>query len=207
MILMTLIISNSMSLWCWAVNSLCNAHHLRELKALVEIEKEEWARQMQRLLRRACHAANLARESGVALKPGLVACIERRYDAIVTEGLAFHERQPPLAQAIAKRGGKTRGRAPRRTGHNLLLRFLTRRSDTLRFLRDPGVPFSNNEAERDVRMMKLRMKISGGFRSPEGAEDFATIRGFLSTARKQGWNIIEALRRDPVDLVKSLRAA
>ena len=56
-------------------------------------------------------------------------------------------------------------------------------------------------------MMKLRMKISGGFRSPEGAEDFATIRGFLSTARKQGWNIIEALRRDPVDLVKSLRAA
>jgi len=189
------------------LHALCNAHHLRELKALVEIEKEEWARQMQRLLRRACHAANLARESGVALKPGLVACIERRYDAIVTEGLAFHERQPPLAQAIAKRGGKTRGRAPRRTGHNLLLRFLTRRSDTLRFLRDPGVPFSNNEAERDVRMMKLRMKISGGFRSAEGAEDFATIRGFLSTARKQGWNIIEALRRDPVDLAKSLRAA
>ena len=189
------------------LHALCNAHHLRELKALVEIEKEEWARQMQRLLRRACHAANLARESGVALKPGLVACIDRRYDAIVTEGLAFHERQPPLAQAIAKRGGKTRGRAPRRTGHNLLLRFLTRRSDTLRFLRDPGVPFSNNEAERDVRMMKLRMKISGGFRTPEGAEDFATIRGFLSTARKQGWNIIEALRRDPVDLAKSLRAA
>jgi transposase len=189
------------------LHALCNAHHLRELKALVEIEKEEWARQMQRLLRRACHAANLARESGVALKPGLVACIERRYDAIVTEGLAFHERRPPLAQAIAKRGGKTRGRAPRRTGHNLLLRFLTRRSDTLRFLHDPGVPFSNNEAERDVRMMKLRMKISGGFRSAEGAEDFATIRGFLSTARKQGWNIIEALRRDPVDLAKSLSAA
>ena len=85
--------------------------------------------------------------------------------------------------------------------------MLTRRRDTLRFLRDPAVPFSNNEAERDVRMMKLRMKISGGFRSPQGAADFATIRGFLSTARKQGWNIIEALRRDPRDLAKRLRTA
>ena len=190
-----------------ALHALCNAHHLRELKALVEIEKEDWARQMQRLLRRACHAANLARERGVPLKPGLVACVERRYDAIVAAGLAFHEKQPPLARAVARSGGKTRGRAPRRTGHNLLLRLLTRRSDTLRFLRDPAVPFSNNEAERDVRMMKLRMKISGGFRSQEGADDFAIIRGFLSTARKQGWNIIEALRRDPVELARMLRWA
>ena len=189
------------------LHALCNAHHLRELKALVEIEKEDWARQMQRLLRRACHATNLARQRGLHLKPGLVACIERTYDAIVVAGLAFHEQQPPLARAVAKCGGKTRGRAPRRTGHNLLLRFLVRRADTLRFLHDPAVPFSNNEAERDVRMMKLRMKISGGFRSPEGAADFATIRSFLSTARKQGWNIIEALSRDPVDLATKLRAA
>ena len=189
------------------LHALCNAHHLRELKALVEIEKEDWARQMQRLLRRACHATNLARERGIHLKPRLVECFERRYDAIVAGGLAFHEKQTPLARDVAKRGGKTRGRAPRRTGHNLLLRFLTRRADTLRFLRDPAVPFSNNEAERDVRMMKLRMKISGGFRSQEGADDFAIIRGFLSTARKQGWNIIEALSRDPADLTKSLRPA
>ena len=189
------------------LHALCNAHHLRELRALVEIEKEDWARQMQRLLRRACHAANLARERGVPLKPGLVACIERRYDAIVAVGLAFHEQQPPLERALARPGAKIRGRAPRRTGHNLLLRLLTRRSDTLRFLRDPAVPFTNNEAERDVRMMKLRMKISGGFRSPQGAADFATIRGFLSPARKQGWNIIEALRRDPRDLAKRLRTA
>jgi transposase len=189
------------------LHALCNAHHLRELKALVEIEKEDWARKMQRLLRRACHVANLARDAGVALTPGLVSCIERRYDAIVAAGLAFHEAQPPLARAVARPGGKTRGRAPRRTGHNLLLRLLARRSDTLRFLIDPAVPFSNNEAERDVRMMKLRMKISGGFRSPEGAADFATIRGFLSTARKQGWNIIKALQQHPGDLEKALRAA
>ena len=189
------------------LHALCNAHHLRELKALVEIEKEDWARQMQRLLRRACHAANLARQRGVPLKAGLVACVERRYDAIVAAGLAFHEKKTPLARAVARRGGKTGGRAPRRTGHNLLQRFLTRRSDTLRFLRDPAVPFSNNEAERDVRMMKLRMKISGGFRSPEGAADFATIRGFLSAARKQGWSIIEALLREPDHLARMLRQA
>ena len=188
-------------------HALCNAHHLRELKALVEIEKEDWARQMQRLLRRACHATNLARQRDVPLKSSLVACIERRYDAIVASGLAFHDEQTPLARGLAKPGGKTRGRAPRRTGHNLLLRFHTRRDDTLRFLRDPAVPFSNNEAERDVRMMKLRMKISGGFRSQEGATDFAIIRGFLSTARKQGWNIIDALTRDPAHLANSLRLA
>ena len=87
----------------------------------------------------------------------------------------------------------------------MLLRLLARRSGTLRFLRDPAVPFSNNEAERDVRMMKLRMKISGGFRSPEGAADFAAIRGFLSTARKQGWNIIGVLTRPRGDLEKALR--
>ena len=112
-----------------------------------------------------------------------------------------------MARAVARPGGKTRGRAPRRTGHNLLLRLLARRSDTLRFQREPAVPFSNNEAERDVRMMKLRMKISGGFHSPKGAADFATIRGFVSTARKQGWNIIGALPHAPGDLEKTLRAA
>jgi transposase len=133
--------------------------------------------------------------------------MERRFDAIVAAGLAFHENQTPLARAPAKRGGKTRGRAPRRTGHNLLLRFLTRRDDTLRFLRGPAVPFTNKQAERDLRMMKLRIKISGGFRSIEGAVDFATIRGFLSTARKQGWNIIDALRQNPEELAKTLTLA
>ena len=185
-------------------HALCNAHHLRELKALIEIEKEDWARKMQRLLRRACRAANLARERDAALKPGLIARFERRYDAIIAEGLAFHEAQPPLA---TKGGGKRRGRAPRRTGHNLLLRFATRREDTLRFLHDPTVPFTNNEAERDGRMMKLRQKISGGFRAQQGASDFATIRSFLSTARKQGWKIIDALTTNPEDLAKSLRLA
>jgi transposase len=177
---------------------------------LIRGEKEDWARKTQRLLRRACHAANLARERDVPLRPRLIECFERCYDAIVAEGLAFHEAQPPLA---AKGGGKRRGRAPRRSsdqvrgGHNLLLRFVTRKEDTLRFLHDPTVPFTNNEAERDGRMMKLRQKISGGFRSLEGASDFATIRSFLSTAKKQGWKIIDALTADPESLKKSPRLA
>jgi transposase len=189
------------------LHALCNAHHLRELKALVEIEKEEWARKMQRLLRRACHAANRARERGVPMKPRLIECFERRYDAILAEGLVCHEAQAPLVRAAIKGGGKRRGRAPRRTGHNLLLRLATRKQDTLRFLHDATVPFTNNQAERDARMMKLRQKISGGFRSLQGAMDFALIRSFFSTARKQGWNIIDALTRDPSNLAKSLRLA
>ena len=189
------------------LHALCDAHHLRELKALVEIEKEEWAGKMQRLLRRACHVTNRARERGVPMKPRLIDCFERRYDAILAEGLVFHEAQAPLVCAAIKGGGKRRGRAPRRTGHNLLLRLAMRKQDTLRFLHNTTVPFSNNQAERDARMMKLRQKISGGFRSLEGAMDFALIRSFFSTARKQGWNIIDALTHDPSDLAKSLRLA
>jgi transposase len=181
------------------LHALCNAHHLRELKALVEIEKEAWAVRMQRLLRRACHAVNLARAQKLPLKPALIALIERRYDAIVAEGLTFHEAQPALTKT------KPRGRPPRRVGHNLLLRLSTHKQDVLRFLADPLVPFTNNLAERDGRMMKLRQKISGGFRSEDGAKDFAVIRSVLSTARKHGWNILNTLTAEPDRLVSQLR--
>jgi transposase len=187
------------------LHALCNAHHLRELKALVEIEHEDWARRMQRLLRRACHATNLTRERGVPLKPGLIALFDRCYDTILADGLAFHEAQPALVRAGGK--GKRRGRPPRRVGHNLLLRLSTRKPDGLRFLPDPRVPFSNNLAERDGRMMKLHQKISGGFRSMDGAMDFAVIRSMLSTARKQGWDILQTLTADPNSLIADLRVA
>src|SRR3954468_1205428 len=139
--------------------------------------------------------------------PSCAGGFERRYDAILAEGLLFHEAQAPLVHAVIEEGGKRRGRAPRRTGHNLLLRLAARKEDTLRFLHDATVPFTNNQAERDGRMMKLRQKISGGFRSLQGAMDFALIRSFLSTARKQRWNIIDALTRDPSNLAKYLRPA
>ncbi len=186
-------------------HALCNAHHLRELQALIEIEKEPWAGKMARLLGRACHAANLARERGVPLNPGLVEGFRRSYDAITAEGIAFHEAQPPLVPATD--GAKRRGRKRRRTGHNLVLRLHAYKQDTLRFLADPAVPFTNNQAEQDGRMMKHRQKISGGFRSQEGAYDFAVIRSFISTARKQGWNVIHALMQDPETLIARLCTA
>jgi transposase len=188
-------------------HALCNAHHLRELKALIEIEKEDWARKMHRLLRRACHAVNLARERGSPLKPRLIALIERRYDAFVAEGLAFHGAQSPLRPDDAPQGCRRRGRKARRTGHNLLLRLANRREDVLRFLTDPNVPFTNNQAERDARMMKVKQKISGCFRSLDGALDFAVIRSFISTAKKQSWDVIRALTQDAQIHMSALRTS
>ena len=184
------------------LHALCNAHHLRELNALVEIEKEDWARKMQRLLRRACHATNLARERDGVLSPRLIALIERCYDRILTPGLAFHEAQPTLIRTT----GKVRGRKPRRVGHNLLLRLSIRKPDVLRFLTDRRVPFTNNLAEGDGRMMKLRQKISGGFRSQDGAAEFGIIRSLLSTARKQDWDMLRTLTADPINLIADIQA-
>lgn len=86
------------------------------------------------------------------------------------------------------------GKKPRRTGHNLLLRLLYYKQDVLRFLHDPAVPFTNNDAERDLRMAKCKQKISGGFRSTQGAAQFARIRGFISTVRKQGLNVLSSIQ-------------
>jgi transposase len=188
------------------LHALCNAHHLRELKALVEIEKEDWARKMQKLLRRACHAVNLAKERGVRPKPPLIKLFHRSYNRILKEGIAFHEAQPPLVRALAHGERKRRGRQRRRTGHNLLLRLSTRKEDVLCFLSNPDVPFTNNQAEQDGRMMKVKQKISGGFRSEEGAITFVTIRSVISTAKKQGWSVLETLCADPAALIRSLRA-
>lgn len=183
------------------LHALCNAHHLRELKALIEIDKEDWARRMQILLRRACHAANLARRCGVALKATFVALFERRYDAIVAQGLALHHDLPRLLRA------QRRGLKPHRVGHNMLMRLEARRDDVLRFLHNPEVPFTNNQAEQDARMMKLRQKISGGFRAQHGADTFATLRSVLSTARKQGWDLLDTLMQQPETLLSALRTA
>jgi len=183
------------------LHALCNAHHLRELKALTEIEKEDWARRMQRLLKLACHAANRAAAKGKPIPAGRVTLITRLFEKIIKDGIAFHKAQPPLIKT-AKQGG-----TPKRTGHNLALRLQNRQSDVLRFLNNQAVPFTNNLAERDARMMKLRQKISGGFRSTEGAEDFATMRSLISTAKKQGWDVVQTLNQSPETLLARLKTA
>ena len=181
------------------LHALCNAHHLRELQALAELDGEAWASPLQQLLRSAGEAARIAREEGFALQPELIAWFEQQYDHWVAAALEYHEGLEPLPRAGPK------GRPKRRPGHNLALRLRDYKTETLRFLHDPGVPFTNNQAERDLRMMKLRMKISGAFRSEQGAQDFATLRSVLSTAQKQGRNRIEALLQGPAVLLNGLR--
>ena len=179
------------------LHALCNAHHLRELKALVEIEKEQWTRDMARLLRLACHAANQARGSPV--RPSFVAVFTARYRCIVAEGLAFHQAQPPSPSK------KKRGRPKRRP--NLVIRLRDHEDAVLRFLHDPAVPFTNNVAEQGGRMMKVKMKISGCFRTIEGAHVFTILRSTADTARKQGWNVLDALKTPSPILIAKLKAA
>ena len=153
-------------------HALCNAHHLRELKALIEIEKEPWARQMREALVDGVKAVREAVAQGAtALTDAVRRSLLRRYNNIVRRGLAFHREQPPLSRAAG-----ARGRTPRRPGHNLLNRLHQFRDDVLRFLHDFKVPFTNNLGERDLRMMKVKTKISGGFRTIAGAETFACNR-------------------------------
>jgi len=167
-------------------HALCNQHHLRELKALIEHEKEPWATAMTRLLRVALRCRHFHGDHEIPI--ARIKRLTNIYDMIIKQGLAFHEAKTPLPYK-----GK-RGRQPRRTGHNLLLRLLHYKQDVLRFLLDPAVPFTNNDAERDLRMMKCKQKISGGFRSMQGAENFARIRGFISTVRKRGLNVLNSIQ-------------
>ena len=135
----------------------------------------------------AGEAAWIASAQGFVLEPGLIAWFEERCDRLVAEALEYHEDLEPLRPAERK------GRKKRRPGHNLALRFRDFKTETLRFLHDAGAPFTNNQAERNLRMMKLRMKILGVFRSERRAKDFATLHSVLSTAQEQGLNRIEML--------------
>jgi transposase len=183
-----------------AQHALCNAHHLRERQALIEIEREPWAGVMGELLRAANKQVREAKTGGgVALAQADKQHIAAAYDAALAMGFALHESQVPLVRTPG-----ARGRTPRRTGHNLLLRLRDRKADVLRFTEDFEVPFTNNQAEQDIRMMKVRMKISGGFRTMAGAEIFATMRSVISTARKHGINILRALTMPTGDLVALL---
>ena len=188
-------------------HALCNAHHLRELQALAEIEKEDWAVTMTQILLDAKKAADSARENGrKAVAMDVIAGLVQRYDACIATALSFHESQPPLRPA-ARDGKKRRGRPKRRTGHNLALRLRDHRLEVLRFLTDTCVPFTNNEAERDLRMSKVRQKVSGCFRTMAGAQNYCTLRSVIGTGRKQGWPILETLKMSPDQLILKLSPA
>ena len=183
-------------------HALCNAHHLRELQALIVIEKEPWATDMKAFLLGAKALAD-TRTNGLTVDTHVIGDLLQRYDEILTLAMDFHEAQPPV-QTICD-AGKRRGRPKRRTGHNLALRLQKRKAEVVRFLTNAKAPFTNNEAERDLRMGKVRQKVSGCFRVVKGAEIFCTLRTVTCTARKQGWSIIETLMKPSDQLIAQLR--
>lgn len=174
------------------LHSLCNAHHLREMVFLFERGHLAWAGEMVRLLvvMKNCVDRAKTREQN-ALSPKLSQFLLQRYDKLLEEGFKFDESLSVNAPnpAIPKK----RGRKKQSKAKNLLDRLKNYKTETLRFLTDFSVPFDNNQAERDIRMAKLKQKISGTFRSSQGARLFFRIRGYLSSARKQGYNILNAL--------------
>lgn len=165
-------------------HALCNAHHLRELKAVFELDKEVWADKMSKFLLFA-YAKKKEFVDGIVPLDCLRE-LKAEYFSIIDEAVAYHAKLESLPK-------KKRGRQAHRKGYNLFMRLFNYAEDALRFLIDPLVPFTNNQAEQDVRMMKVKQKISGGFRTPEGAKVFARIRSLLSTARKLGLNLLTTL--------------
>lgn len=165
------------------IHSLCNAHHLRELQAVVERgEQQSWASELIGLLVEANNdvaAAKQAGETGLAVAG--YCDILARYDALITKGFEFN----PKVSEQRKQSKTT----------NLLKRLDEQRVDVLRFASDFSVPFTNNLAERDIRMIKLQQKISGCWRTKAGAENFCTIRSYISTAKKQGQSVMDVLVR------------
>jgi transposase len=183
-------------------HAFCNAHILRELQGLIEFEKEPWAELMRDTLLEANAAVNAARKAGASALPSqMLAAFVERYWAAVRLGLAFHRQLPKLETK-----SPSRGRPKQRQGHNLLKRLKTFKTETLRFMTDFDVPFTNNLAEQDLRMMKVKMKISGCFRTLDGAQIFASLRSVISTARKQGANILQTLAASQSQITRALTA-
>ncbi len=167
-----------------SLHALCGAHHLRELTGAEE-QGQAWAVAMICLLLDTKDAVEQAKAAGRRrLSAKTLAELHSSYRGVIALG---HEANPGLV-------GETSGRRPKRTkAQNLLLRLDERESEVLRFATDFQVPFDNNLAERDIRMIKLQQKISGCWRTTQGAERFLAIRSYLSTARKQGQRPIDAL--------------
>lgn len=181
------------SYWRYACDhGLCNAHHLRELTYLVEREHQEWAEELIEVLVLAHRQVEGAREAGAReLDAVTLATIAEEYRRLVKAGWdANPAAAEPTGEAPAAR---SRGRKAQSKARNLLSRLEQYERETLAFVDDFDVPFDNNQAERDLRMMKVQQKISGGFRSAEGAHWFGRIRGYLATMRKQAQPMLTAI--------------
>ena len=168
-------------------HGLCNAHHLRELTFVYEQLHQRWARKMILLLLAMHRFTSRIKEKGLSPSPAQINRWYKRYRALLAQGRRTN------ARALPPKPKPKRGRTAQTKPQNLLDRLDQHQESVLAFLQDPTVPFSNNQAEQDVRMMKVQQKISGSFRTQSGAAQFARIRSYLSTARKNRVNILHAL--------------
>ncbi|MEZ4860643.1 MAG: IS66 family transposase [Caldilineaceae bacterium] len=168
-------------------HAFCNAHHLRELRFISEQYQQTWPTQMSQLLLEIKVAVDAAPAERNSLSS--VQCLDfaKRYDAILQLGFAEN---PPPSEPYPKKRGKPKQSPPK----NLLDRLAIHKEGVLAFMYDFRVPFDNNLAERDVRMIKVKQKVSGAFRTSDGADTFCAIRSYISTVRKQGLNVISAIR-------------
>jgi transposase len=165
--------------------ALCNAHLLRELIAVVEDTQQAWAASLIRLLVNMKDAVAAARAAGLTELPARQrAGFEAAYTRLIQLGEQANPPSPPTGR---------RGRPKQTPARNLLDRLITHRGAVLAFLHDFAVPFDNNRAERDLRMIKVKLKVSGCFRSPVGADYFCRIRGYISTLRKQDYSVFDGL--------------
>lgn len=174
-------------------HSLCNAHHIRELNGVIENERLSWAKSIKRLLQLVSHLIN-TRDS---LSYGVVIRIKQLFINMINRAIKYYESLPLPDKSHPRK---------KRKGHNLALRLHSFIDDVLRCLVNGNVPFTNNQAERDIRMTKVKQKISGGFRTDNGANTFCIIRSLISTIRKHKLNVLDALQQacaNSVDMIIS----
>ena len=169
---------------------LCNAHHLRELTFIWEQYQQPWALNMFILLGSIKSATDEAPTTPKQLATEIIDGFETRYQQILAQGFLAHP--PPEPPPPTKPRRNSGGRLKQSPARNLLDRLHKHQASVLGFMSDFDVPFDRNQAERDIRMVKLKQKISGTFRSESGAQMFCRIRGYISTLRKQGFNVLAA---------------